>query len=196
GSQETLEGAMEAFDSPEDYAFRQEVRGFFQKNLPDDIRRTMLTGLPLGREMSDRWHRILLAKGWVAPNWPTEHGGPGWTLKQQYIFDQERAAAWAPMSVIFNIDMVGPLFIRHGTPEQKARFLPRVLSGEDHWCQGFSEPGSGSDLASLKCRAVRKGDCYVVNGAKLWQTAVFESDMMFGLFRTDSSGRKQQGISV
>ena len=113
-----------------------------------------------------------------------------------YIFDQERAAAWAPLPVIFNIDMVGPLLIRYGTPEQNARFLPRVLSGEEHWCQGFSEPGSGSDLASLKCRAVRQSGRYIINGAKLWQTAVYDADMMFGLFRTDSSGKKQQGISV
>ena len=187
---------MEAFDTAEDRAFRKEVRTFFKANLTEEVRRAMLTGLPLGREPSDRWHRILLAKGWAAPNWQKEHGGTGWTLKQQYIFDQERTAAWAPSPVIFNIDMVGPLFIRYGTPEQKARFLPRVLSAEDHWCQGFSEPGSGSDLASLKCRAVRKGDRYVINGAKLWQTAVYESDMMFGLFRTDSSGKKQHGISV
>jgi len=187
---------MEAFDTPEDRAFRHEVRAFFEENLPDDIRRAQLTGLPAGREISDRWHQILLAKGWAAPNWPKEHGGTGWSLKQQYIFDQERAAAWAPLPVVFNIDMVGPLFIRYGTPEQNARFLPRVLSAEDHWCQGFSEPGSGSDLASLKCRAVRQGDRYVINGAKLWQTAVYDSDMMFGLFRTDSSGKKQQGISV
>jgi alkylation response protein AidB-like acyl-CoA dehydrogenase len=187
---------MEAFDTAEDRAFRKEVRAFFGANLSEDIRRAMLTGLPLGRELSDRWHKILLAKGWAAPNWPKEHGGTGWSLKQQYIFDQERAAAWAPPPVIFNIDMVGPLFIHYGAPEQKARFLPRVLSAEDHWCQGFSEPGSGSDLASLKCRAVRKGDRYVINGAKLWQTAVYEADMMFGLFRTDSSGKKQQGISV
>jgi alkylation response protein AidB-like acyl-CoA dehydrogenase len=187
---------MEAFDTAEDRAFRLEARGFFEKNLTDDVRRAMATGLPAGREISDRWHKILLAKGWAAPNWPKEHGGTGWSLKQQYIFDQERAAAWAPLPVVFNIDMVGPLFIRYGTPEQNARFLPRVLSAEDHWCQGFSEPGSGSDLASLKCRAVKKGDRYVINGAKLWQTAVYESDMMFGLFRTDSSGKKQQGISV
>jgi len=155
-----------------------------------------MTGLPIGRELADRWHKVLLAKGWAAPTWPKEHGGTGWSLKRQYIFEQERVAAWAPGPLIFNIDMVGPLFIRYGTPAQNARFLPRVLSGEDHWCQGFSEPGSGSDLASLKCRAVRKGDRYVINGAKIWQTAVYESDMMFGLFRTDSSGRKQQGISV
>lgn len=187
---------METFDTAEDRAFRQEARAFFQKSLPEDIQRAMLTGLPVGREYADRWHAILYAKGWAAANWPKEHGGTGWTLKQQYIFDQERCAAWAPMAMIFNIDMVGPMFIRYGTPEQKKRFLPRVLSAADHWCQGFSEPGSGSDLASLKCRAVRKGDSYVINGAKLWQTAVFDSNMMFGLFRTDSSGKKQQGISV
>ena len=187
---------MEAFDTAEDHAFRKEVRAFFEANLSEDVRRTMLTGLPLGRDLSDRWHKILLAKGWAAPNWPKEYGGAGWSLKQMYIFDQERAAAWAPLPVIFNIDMVGPLFIRYGTPEQNARFLPRVLSAEDHWCQGFSEPGAGSDLASLKCRAVRKGDRYVINGAKLWQTAVYDADMMFGLFRTDTSGKKQQGISV
>ena len=187
---------MEAFDTAEDRAFREEVRSFFRDNLPEEIRRTMMTGLPIGRELADQWHKVLLAKGWAAPTWPKEHGGTGWDLKRQYIFDQERVAAWAPGPLIFNMDMVGPLFIRYGTPAQNARFLPRVLSGEDHWCQGFSEPGSGSDLASLKCRAVRKGDRYVINGAKIWQTAVFESDMMFGLFRTDSSGRKQQGISV
>jgi alkylation response protein AidB-like acyl-CoA dehydrogenase len=146
--------------------------------------------------MQNRWHRILLKKGWAAPNWPTEHGGTGWDLKQQYIFDQERAFAWAPGPVGFNMDMVGPMFIKYGTKEQNARFLPRCLSGEEHWCQGFSEPGSGSDLASLKCRAVRKGDRWVINGAKIWQTFVYNADMMFGLFRTDSSGKKQQGISV
>jgi alkylation response protein AidB-like acyl-CoA dehydrogenase len=187
---------MEAFDTTDDRAFRDEIRAFFRENLPEEIRRTMMTGLPIGRELADRWHKVLLAKGWAAPTWPKEHGGTGWSLKRQYIFEQERVAAWAPGPLIFNIDMVGPLFIRYGTPAQNARFLPRVLSGEDHWCQGFSEPGSGSDLASLKCRAVRKGDRYVINGAKIWQTAVYESDMMFGLFRTDSSGRKQQGISV
>lgn len=187
---------MEAFDTAEDRAFREEVRSFFRDILPEEVRRTMMTGLPIGRELADQWHKVLLAKGWAAPTWPKEHGGTGWDLKQQYIFEQERVAAWAPGPLIFNMDMVGPLFIRYGTPAQNARFLPRVLSGEDHWCQGFSEPGSGSDLASLKCRAVRKGDRYVINGSKIWQTAVFESDMMFGLFRTDSSGRKQQGISV
>ena len=187
---------MEVFDTTDDSTFRDEVRAFFRENLPEEVRRTMMTGLPIGREMADRWHKVMLAKGWAAPTWPKEHGGTGWSLKRQYIFEQERVAAWAPGPLIFNIDMVGPLFIRYGTPAQNARFLPRVLSGEDHWCQGFSEPGSGSDLASLKCRALRKGDRYVINGAKIWQTAVYESDMMFGLFRTDSSGRKQQGISV
>ena len=187
---------MEAFDTAEDRAFRKEVRDFFEAKLSDDIRRAMLTGLGIDRKSHDEWHRVLLAKGWAAPNWPKEHGGTGWSLKQQYIFDQERSAAWAPTPLIFNIDMVGPMFIRYGTEAQKARYLPRVLDGRDHWCQGFSEPGSGSDLASLKCRAVRKGDRYVINGAKLWQTVVYDADMMFGLFRTNSSGRKQQGISV
>ncbi len=187
---------MEAFDKAEDRAFRHEARAFFEKNLANDIKRAMMTGLPIGRDMADSWHAILFAKGWAAPNWPKDHGGTGWSLKQQYIFDQERAAAWAPLPMIFNIDMVGPMFIRYGSVEQKKRFLPRVLSAADHWCQGFSEPGSGSDLASLKCRAVKQGDRYVINGSKLWQTAVYDSNMMFGLFRTDSSGRKQQGISV
>jgi alkylation response protein AidB-like acyl-CoA dehydrogenase len=155
------------------------------------FRRAMLTGLPLGRELSDRWHKILLAKGWAAPNWPKEHGGTGWRLKQQYIFDQERAAAWAPLPVIFNIDMVGPLFIRYGTPEQNARFLPRVLSAENHWCQAFPSRVRARPCL-LKCRAVRKGDRYVINGAKLWQTAVYEADMMFGLFRTDPPARNSR----
>src|SRR5262249_9738533 len=137
---------MEAFDTPDDRAFRLEVRKFFADHLPDDIRRAVMTGLPPDRELADRWHQVLLSKGWAAASCPREHGGTGWTLKQQYIFDQERAAAWAPLAVIFNIDMVGPLFIRYGTPAQQARFLPRVLTAEDHWCQGFSEPGAGSDL--------------------------------------------------
>jgi alkylation response protein AidB-like acyl-CoA dehydrogenase len=187
---------MEIFDTSEDRRFRLEVRSFLRASLPGDIRRRMMTGIYVDKEMQNRWHRILLEKGWAAPNWPTEHGGTGWDIKQQYIFDQERAFAWAPGPVGFNMDMVGPMFIKYGTSEQKARFLPRVLSGEEHWCQGFSEPGSGSDLASLKCRAVRKGDRWVINGSKIWQTFVFNADMMFGLFRTDSSGKKQQGISV
>ncbi len=187
---------MEAFDTPDDRRFRLEAREFFRANLPEAIRRAMLTGLGIDRKTHDQWNMVLHARGWAAPNWPKEHGGTGWNLKQQYIFDQERSAAWAPSPLIFNIDMVGPMFIRYGTPEQKARYLPRMLDGRDHWCQGFSEPGSGSDLASLKCKAVEQGDRWVINGSKIWQTVVYDAEMMFGLFRTDSSGKKQQGISV
>lgn len=187
---------MEAFDTADDRRFRLEVREFFRAKLPAAIRRGMLTGLGIDRQAHDDWNRVMLAQGWAAPNWPKEYGGTGWTLKQQYIFDQERAAAWAPTPLIFNIDMVGPLIIGYGTQAQKARYLPRMLDGRDHWCQGFSEPGAGSDLASLKCKAVRKGDRWIINGAKIWQTVVYDADMMFGLFRTDASGKKQQGISV
>ena len=187
---------MEAFDTPEDRRFRLDVREFFQTKLPDNVRRGMLTGLGIDRKTHDDWNSVLLERGWAAPNWPKEYGGTGWTLKQQYIFEQERAAAWAPTPLIFNIDMVGPLFIRYGTPEQKARYLPRMFDGRDHWCQGFSEPDAGSDLASLRCRAEKKGDRWIINGSKIWQTVVYDSDMMFGLFRTDSSGKKQQGITV
>ena len=187
---------MEEFDTRQDRAFRLEVREFFAKTLPDDIRRAMMTGILPDRPLQDRWNRVMYDKGWAAPSWPKEYGGTGWTLKQQYIYDQERSAAWAPPPVIFNVDMVGPMFIRYGTPKQKAQYIPHMLDGSVHWCQGFSEPGSGSDLASLKCRATRKGDRFVINGHKIWQTVVFESDMMFGLFRTDSSGKKQQGITM
>lgn len=187
---------MEVFDTPEERQFRLEARAFLSGNLPADIREQVMTGLLIPREMQDRWHKILLRKGWAAPNWPCEHGGTGWSLKQQYIYDQERNAAWAPLGVTFNFDMVGPLLIKYGTPAQKAHWLPKVLSAEQHWCQGFSEPGAGSDLAALSCRAVRRGDKYVVNGSKLWQTAAFDADMMFGLFRTEQAERKQKGISV
>ena len=187
---------MEAFDTPEDRKFRLEVRKFFKDNLTDDIRRTMMTGLGIDRAAHDAWNKVMLKQGWAAPTFPKEHGGPGWSLKQQYIYDQERCAAWAPMPLIFNIDMVGPMFIKYGTEKQKAHYIPRLIDGRDHWCQGFSEPGSGSDLASLKCRAERKGDKWVINGHKIWQTVVYDADMMFGLFRTDSSGKKQQGITV
>jgi alkylation response protein AidB-like acyl-CoA dehydrogenase len=190
------ETEMEVFDTPEERRFRLEVREFFRTKLPEKIRRFMLTGLGIDRKTHDEWNRVMLERGWAAPNWPKEYGGTGWSLKQQYIFDQERSAAWAPLPLIFNIDMVGPLFIRYGTPEQKARYLPRMLDGTDHWCQGFSEPGAGSDLASLRCRAEKKGDRWIINGSKIWQTVVYESDMMFGLFRTDSTGKKQQGITV
>ncbi|MFO1088035.1 MAG: acyl-CoA dehydrogenase family protein [Hyphomicrobiales bacterium] len=187
---------MEMFDSPADRAFRSEVRSFFEVSVPDHIRQRTMTGLPLDRPMLEEWHKIVLACGWAAPSWPAEHGGTGWSLRQQYIFEQERNHAFAPLGVTFNFDMVGPLLIKYGSEDQKRRLLPRALSAEDFWCQGFSEPGAGSDLAALSCRATRKGDRYIINGSKLWQTVAFDADMMFGLFRTSQEQRKQQGITL
>lgn len=187
---------MQMLDSADDRRFRSEVRSFFATSVPDHIRQRTMTGLPLERPMLEEWHKIVLARGWAAPGWPVEHGGTGWSLRQQYIFEQERNHAFAPLGVTFNFDMVGPLLIRYGSPEQKRRLLPRALSAEDFWCQGFSESGAGSDLAALACRATRKGDRYIINGGKLWQTVAFDADMMFGLFRTSQEQRKQQGITL
>jgi alkylation response protein AidB-like acyl-CoA dehydrogenase len=187
---------LDLFDNPSLAAFRAEVRAFIEANLPADLRKAVETGADIGPAGIARWQAILCKKGWGAPSWPKEHGGTGWSLAEQYIFNQEIAAAYAPGGVPFNIDMVGPLIIHHGNDDQKRRFLPKTLTGEIRWCQGFSEPNSGSDLASLQCRAVRDGDHYVINGTKLWQTLAMDADKMFGLFRTDSSGRKQEGITV
>jgi hypothetical protein len=187
---------MELMDDPATNAFRLEIQAFLRAKLPESVRKAVAEGGYLGREEHTRWHRTLHEKGWVAPAWPVEHGGCGWSLEKQYVFEQEFALANAPRAVIFGVDMVGPLLIEYGTPEQQKRYLPKILTGEEWWCQGFSEPGSGSDLASLACRAKREGDRYVINGTKIWQTLATEADMMFGLFRTDSTGKKQDGITV
>lgn len=187
---------MEKFDSADDRAFRNQIRSFFDTSVPDHIRQRTMTGLPLERSMLEEWHKILLGQGWAAPSWPVEYGGTGWSLRQQYIFEQERNHAFAPLGVTFNFDMVGPLLIKFGSQEQKRRLLPRALAAEDFWCQGFSESGAGSDLAALNCRATRNGDHYIINGSKLWQTVAFDANMMFGLFRTSQEQRKQQGISL
>jgi alkylation response protein AidB-like acyl-CoA dehydrogenase len=186
---------MDFFDSPELSAFRDEVRSFLLANLPEDIRRKAAVTMYLERPDQTRWHQLLYRHGWGAPTWPREHGGTGWSLEQQYIFDHELAAAGAPRMIEFGLNMVGPLLMTYGSEEQRQRFLPRILSGEDWWCQGFSEPGAGSDLAALQCKARRDGDDYVINGTKIWTSSATESDMMFGLFRTDGSGKKQQGIT-
>jgi len=188
---------MEVFDTAADRAFRLEIRAFFEKHLAQSLRRAVQhLGNLIDRPTLMEWHNILLEKGWAGTSWPVEHGGTGWSLKRQYIYEQELAAAWGPWALPFAFDMVGHLLINFGTPEQRDRFLPKMLSGEQWWCQGFSEPGAGSDLAALSCRAERQGDHYIINGSKIWQTLALEADMMFGLFRTDNSGRKQQGISV
>ena len=187
---------MELAFTPEEQKFREDVRSFIHQNLPKDIQDKMLNGKAMGREDFLRWHRILHKRGWVAPNWPTELGGTGWTPVQRHIFDDEIAEAGAPPVISFGVTMCGPVVIRFGDDWQKQYFLPRILSGEHVWCQGFSEPGSGSDLASLRTRAVREGDHYVVNGQKIWTTLAHIADWIFMLVRTDPGARKQQeGIS-
>jgi len=179
----------------EDLAFRDQVRAFLDANLPADLQRKVRNHLRMSKDDYVRWHKILAAQGWVAPGWPAEFGGPGWTPVQRHLFDEECARAGTPQILPFGVNMVAPVIMAFGSAEQKAHYLPRILSCEDWWCQGYSEPGSGSDLASLKTTAVRDGDHYIVNGQKTWTTLAQHADMIFCLVRTDSSVRKQEGIS-
>jgi hypothetical protein len=181
--------------SPEDIAFREEARRFIAENYPAALRGKQEQGEELAKEDFLSWHRVLAAKGWVAPAWPKEYGGPGWTTTQRFIWSEELARADTLPILPFGINMVGPVIYTFGTPEQKARFLPRILSGEDWWCQGYSEPGAGSDLASLRTKAVRDGDHYVVNGQKTWTTLAQHADWGFFLVRTDFEAKAQEGIS-
>ena len=181
--------------SAEDEQFRLEVREFITNNLPADIRYKVEHGMRLEKDDYLRWQDILSAKGWYAVNWPKEYGGPGWTPVQKYLFQQEYGAQPCPPLVQFGVNMVGPVIYTYGNEEQKQRFLPRILANKDWWCQGYSEPGSGSDLASLKTTAVRDGDDYVVNGSKIWTTWAHWADWMFALVRTSQEERPQQGIS-
>jgi alkylation response protein AidB-like acyl-CoA dehydrogenase len=180
--------------SPQDLAFRDEVRTFIAENYPKELRGKGGRE-DLSKEDYLSWHRILAKKGWVAPSWPKEYGGPGWNAVQRYIFSEELARAETIPILPFGINMVGPVIYTFGTPEQKARFLPRILSGEDWWCQGYSEPGAGSDLASLRTKAERDGDHYVVNGQKTWTTLAQHADWGFFLVRTDPAAKPQEGIS-
>ena len=181
--------------SREDLAFREEARAFIAENYPATLRGKQDEGEELAKEDFLSWHRVLAKKGWVAPAWPKEYGGPGWTTTQRFIWSEELARADTLPILPFGINMVGPVIYTFGTPEQKARFLPRILSGEDWWCQGYSEPGAGSDLASLRTRAVREGDHYVVNGQKTWTTLAQHADWGFFLVRTDPDVKPQEGIS-
>lgn len=176
-------------------AFREEVRSFLRDKLPAEIAHRGLNGKRFDKDDQVTWMRLLSERGWLAANWPQAFGGTGWSSVQKYIFDEEAAAAGAPWIVPFGVSMVAPVIIKFGTPEQQARFLPRILSCEDWWCQGYSEPGAGSDLASLKTRAERVGDHYVVNGQKTWTTTGQWADWMFCLVRTDPQARQQRGIS-
>jgi alkylation response protein AidB-like acyl-CoA dehydrogenase len=181
--------------SPEELAFQQEVRTFIAENYPAQLRGKQDEGDELGKEDFLSWHRVLANKGWVAPAWPVEYGGTGWTATQKYIWSEETARADCIRLMPFGLAMVGPVIYTFGTPEQKAQFLPRILSGEDWWCQGYSEPGSGSDLASLRTKAVREGSDYIVNGQKTWTTMAQHADWGFFLVRTNSDVKQQEGIS-
>ena len=181
--------------SPEDMAFQQEVRTFIAENYPAHLRGKQDEGEELSKEDFLSWHRILAKKGWVAPAWPVEYGGTGWSPTQKYIWSEETASADCIRLMPFGLAMVGPVIYTFGTPEQKARFLPGILSGDDWWCQGYSEPGSGSDLASLRTKAVRDGDDYVVNGQKTWTTMAQHADWGFFLVRTNNDVKQQEGIS-
>jgi len=178
----------------EDLEFQQEVRQFLQEAWDPELaarchdRATMKEGV-------EEWQRRLYRKGWMAPHWPVEHGGTQWSVTQSFIYNSERAAAGAPEAVAFGVTMVASVIIAYGNDAQKARFLPRILRSEDWWCQGYSEPGAGSDLAALKMRAEREGNEYVLNGSKIWTTYAQYADWIFCLVRTDNSGRKQEGIT-
>jgi alkylation response protein AidB-like acyl-CoA dehydrogenase len=186
---------MDLSFTPEEQRFRAEVRSFVDTHLPAEIRDKVLTGTRMDKDDFVRWHKILYTQGWVAPGWPREFGGPGWNAVQQHIFSEECADAGAPALLPFGLVMVGPVIMAFGNKAQQEYFLPRILSGEDWWCQGYSEPGSGSDLASLKTRAERVGDKYIVNGQKTWTTLGQYADWIFCLVRTNPEARKQEGIS-
>jgi pimeloyl-CoA dehydrogenase large subunit len=186
---------MDLSFTPEEIAFRDEVRSFIQSALPPAMRERIGEGRSLKKEDYVAWQRTLNAKGWAVPHWPVEWGGTGWDPVRLYILLEEIQLAGAPPPLPFGANMVGPVIYTFGSEAQKKRFLPRIANLDDWWCQGFSEPGSGSDLASLSTRAVRDGDYYVVNGQKTWTTFAQYADWIFCLVRTDPAAKKQQGIT-
>jgi len=186
---------MELRFTETEIAFRHEVREFFRQALPDDIRRKCVLGQRLSKEELQRWTRILHGRGWATPAWAPEWGGTGWTAVQQYIFKEELHMAPAPEPLSFNVNMIGPTLIAFGTEEQKRHFLPKIATLDYWFCQGFSEPGAGSDLASLRTAAQREGEDYVINGQKLWTSTAHHANWCFLLVRTDPQAKKQQGIT-
>jgi len=186
---------MDLAYSAEDRAFQEEVRSFISENLPAGLAAKVKAGGHLEKQDIATWHDVLYQKGWVAPGWPEEYGGTGWTLTQRHIFQSECADAWTPPLSPFGLGMVAPVIFTFGSDAQKAHYLPRILSAEDWWCQGYSEPGSGSDLASLRTKAEDDGDHYLVNGQKIWTTQAHWADMIFLLVRSDAQAKPQQGIS-
>ncbi len=183
--------------SAEDLSFRDEVRAFLDANLPADLRKAgqRATSVFIDKRFSLAWQKILHSRGWVAPSWPKPYGGPGWNEMQRYIFAAECARAGAPSLAPMGLKMVGPVIMGYGTAEQKAHYLPRILSGEDYWCQGYSEPQAGSDLAALTLQARRDGDDYVLQGSKIWTTHAHWANRMFCLVRTENQGKPQKGIT-
>jgi len=181
--------------SQEELSFRDEVRTWLEANLPQDLRKKMADYAHLSKDDLVRWHKILAQQGWVAPAWPKEWGGTGWNVVQRYIFEEELGYAGSPPLIPFGLTMCAAVLLQFGTEAQKKRFLPRIYNCDDFWCQGYSEPGSGSDLASLKTKAVREGDFYRVNGQKTWTTLAHYADWIFCLVRTDSGEKRQEGIS-
>jgi len=182
--------------SAEELAFRDELRAFYRDNLPGDLREKIRLGDTPEKEDTIRWQRILNKRHWAAYSWPKEWGGPGWTPVQRMMFLEENQLAPAPDMQVFNVTMIGPVLIQFGTQEQKKRFLPRAANVDDWWCQGFSEPGAGSDLAALKTAARRDGDDYIVNGQKIWTSTAHMADWCFCLVRTDPHApKRQEGIS-
>jgi len=179
----------------EEAAFAAEVRAFVERDLPASVAAKVRAGEEVERDEYVDWLGRLFAQGWAAPSWPVEHGGCGWDAHRRWIFERELALGWAPRNVNSGMFMLGPVLIEFGTDEQRARYLPRILRGEDWWCQGFSEPNAGSDLASLRTSAKRDGDEYIVNGEKVWVTYAQHATRMFFLARTDPDVKPQAGIS-
>ena len=185
--------------TPEEERFRDEVRAFLAEKLPQELSDKVANGKHLSKDDMQRWHAILNERGWLANHWPEEYGGPGWTAIEKFIFENECALANAPRIVPFGVNMLGPVLIKYGNEAQKQYWLPRILDGSDWWCQGYSEPGAGSDLAAVKCSAVKgvdaDGEHYIVNGQTTWTTLGQHANMIFCLVRTDRDAKKQEGIS-
>jgi alkylation response protein AidB-like acyl-CoA dehydrogenase len=181
--------------SQDELAFRDEVRAWLEANLPQDLRDKVAGYQHLSKDDLVRWHKVLAKQGWVAPSWPKEWGGTGWNVVQRYIFEEELGYVGSPPLIPFGLTMCASVLLQFGAEAQKKRFLPRIYNGDDFWCQGYSEPGSGSDLASLKTKAIRNGDHYVVNGQKIWTTLAHYADWIFCLVRTDAGEKRQDGIS-
>lgn len=186
---------MDLAFSAADREFKQDVADFIATNLPEEIAQKSRTGEAHTKAEITEWQKILNAKGWMAPHWPTEYGGTGWSVTQRYLYDEAVAESAAPETLPFGTAMVGPVIYTFGTDDQKQHYLPRILSGEDWWCQGYSEPNAGSDLASLQTRAKRDGDHYIINGAKTWTSLAHMADWIFCLVRTSQEGKPQEGIS-